>query len=154
MSGNYVSTPFCFSIPSQVLQRLSDHTQVSISVDPDYHPVYFQASDAGDPPKTGLNRFGIGVYNENQDSLSNPLYKITIEPGEISFTLSKLSSQQGASTLYFDLFLWAAADIGNNDFALRLDTDSEVIVYYGWGHGMANQTMAPPGETTVLQWRS
>lgn len=154
MSGNYVSTPFCFLIPVRVLQQLRDQSQVTISVDSAYHPVYFQASAATDPPQAAVgDGRGIAVYSQGNEPLSNPLLNISITPGSISLTISKRLTQQNASDLYFDIFLWATADIEGNNFGLHLDADSEFTVYYGFFHGMADETMERPGTTTVIQWR-
>ncbi|WP_156429848.1 hypothetical protein [Burkholderia sp. FL-7-2-10-S1-D7] len=154
MSGNYVSAPFCFCISSGSLQRLSYPSKVTISVDSSFHPVYFQASTTDDPPQgDNADGNGIAVYSSGEENLGSPLSKISIAPGSISFTLSKPDSRQSVSDLIFDLFLWATEDIDGNKFGLHLDADIEVVVSYGWDHGVAEQQMEWPGRTTEIIWQ-
>ncbi|WP_175918295.1 hypothetical protein [Burkholderia pyrrocinia] len=150
MAATYVSTQFTFQISASDMERVSNGSIVRISVDADYHAVYFQALSTDDPPQGDERGIGIAIYSGDGDAIGNPISQLTIKPQEISFTLTKPASGYHPSDLTFDLFLWATSDIENRNFGLSLEGDLEYGVRYGFEHGEAIDFMTPG--TTVIPW--
>ncbi|WP_124901291.1 hypothetical protein [Burkholderia sp. Bp9004] len=150
MAATYVSTQFTFQISASAMERVRNGSQVNISVDTDYHAVYFQAFSAGDPPQGDERGIGIQIYSGG-GAIGNPISQLIIKPQDIWFTLTKPASGYHPSDLTFDLFLWATPDIENRSFGLTLEGDLESGVNYGFEHGVAINSMNSRG-TTVIPW--